>query len=506
MPIRIRLGQEEVQVEPGGSAQLVAIIRNEGDQPDEVAIEVEGIATEWCAIPIPSFRVEPGQEVQERILIRPPRSAESRAGTYPLIVRARSLENGASGVAQASLTIRPYSMLALELSPRRGVATPLFQKRVAYELNVSNYGNSEQTVQLQASDPEDELVFELERERLPLAPGETQPVMLYAQPRRLPLLANPALYSFTVTARSVEDHMRSTSAQAHLERRGLINPTVLVFLALLIALAGIWYYTRPLPVEIEEFTAEPTQIVAGEKSLLRWSVRNADSLRIEPNVGNLEPNQRSVEVQPTNTTTYRLIARNRYGEVTREAVVIVQNAPPPPPPQITQFIADPPQIRLGESVYLRWKVENATELILSPPGQKLDPLTPGFEHRPSRTTEYILVARNAEGKTHEAKVRVEVIDPSLAQIVQFTVQPERIQAGEIATLRWEVENAVRAEIDNGIGRVEVPKGEFSVTPTQTTVYTLTAYDQQGRPARAKVTLTVVNDPSATTPNPTDTTP
>ncbi len=496
MPIRIRLGQEEVQVEPGNSAQLVAIVRNEGDQPDEVALEVEGIATEWCAIPIPSFHVEPGQEVQERILIRPPRSAESRAGTYPLVVRARSLENGASGVAQANLIIRPYSMLALEISPRRGVASPL-AKRVPYELSISNYGNTEQTVQLHASDPEDELVFELERERLPLAPGETQGVTLYAQPRRLPFLANPALYSFTVTARSVEDPMRSTSAQAHLERRGATSPAVLVFLALLMALAIIWYYTRPLPVQIHEFEAQPTQITAGQKAMLSWSVSNAEELRIEPGVGQIEPTQRSLEVQPTNTTSYRLIARNRYGEVSKEVVVIVENAPPAPLPKITEFKADPPQIKLGESVYLRWKVENATELILSPPGQKLDPLTPGFEHRPSRTTEYILVVRNADGKTSEARVRVEVVDPSLAQIIQFEVQPERIQPGEVATLKWELVNAVRAEIDQGIGRIDPNKGDFSITPTQTTTYTLTAYDQQGRPARAKVTLTVGNPAEST---------
>jgi hypothetical protein len=129
MAIRVRLGQDEVQVEPGGSAQLLAVVRNEGDAPDQVALEVEGVDAEWCAIPIPSFSLAPGEEVQERILIRPPRSTESRAGTYPILVRARSLENGGSGVAQASITIRPYSMLTLEIAPKRGIVSPLAQAR-----------------------------------------------------------------------------------------------------------------------------------------------------------------------------------------------------------------------------------------------------------------------------------------------------------------------------------------------------------------------------------------
>jgi hypothetical protein len=490
MAIRVQLGQDEVQVEPGGSAQLMAIIRNEGDQPDHVAIEVEGIDTEWCAIPIPSFALAPGEEVQERILFRPPRSVESRAGVYPIIIRARSLENGESGLAQASLVIRPYSMLTLELSPRRRLVSPL-NKRAHYEVTVSNLGNTEQTLHLYASDPEDALVFEWEHEQLYLAPGETRTVLLSAQPRELPLLANPALYSFTITARSEDDPLRSSHAQGQLERRGFISPATVVFLFMFALLIGVWAYTRPRPVEIEDFIAEPAQITAGEKTTLHWRVRNADQVIIEPAVGVFDPNKtQSVQVQPSNTTTYRLIARNRYGERTKEVVVIVQNAPEPPPPVITKFFADPPQIRRGESVILRWEVKNATELILTPPGQKLDPLMPGFEHHPSRSTDYVLIARNSAGKTVSKKLRVEVVDPSQAQIVRFVAEPSEIALGESATLRWEVQNAQRVVIDNGIGEVAPSLGEFTVTPAATTTYTLTAYDKEGRPTQAKVTVTV----------------
>ncbi|MCS7208382.1 MAG: hypothetical protein NZ874_02320 [Fimbriimonadales bacterium] len=498
MAIRVRLGQDEVQVEPGGSAQLVAVIRNEGDAPDQVALEVEGVDAEWCAIPIPSFHVAPGEEVQERILIRPPRSTESRAGTYPLVVRARSLENGGSGVAQASLIVRPYSMLTLEIAPKRNIVSPL-RKRAPYELTLSNYGNTEQTVQLHASDPEDELVFELERERVLLAPGETQSVLLYAQPRRLPALANPALFSFTATARSVEDPLRSTSVQAQLERRGVFSPTALGFLGVLALVIAVWWYTRPLPVTIEEFIAQPSQITAGETVTLSWRVRNAEKVLLEPALGEFDPNQtRVVQAQPQTTTTYRLIARNRYGEQIREVVVIVQNAPEPPAPQIVKFYAEPPQIKRGESVVLRWEVRHATELILTPPGgQKLDPAMPGFEHRPSRTTEYELIARNAAGKLVSKKVKVEVIDPSQARILSFTAQPEQAHTGERVLLRWEILNAVRAEIDNGVGRIDPAQGEVSVTPTATTTYTLTAYDSEGRAAQAKLTVKVV--PSAELP-------
>lgn len=502
MAIRIKLGQDEVQVEPGGSAQLMAIVRNEGDQPDQVALEVEGIDTEWCAIPIPSFSLAPGEEVQERILFRPPRSAESRAGTYPIVIRARSLENGGSSMVQANLVIRPYNMLTLELTPKRGTTSPL-RKQATFEVTISNLGNTDQTLHLYASDPEDALAFEWEHEQTYLAPGETRTVMLSVQPRQLPVLANPALYSFTVAVRSASDPLQSSHVQGQLERRGLISPATVVFVLMLGLLIAVWAYTRPRPVVIESFTAEPAQITAGEATTLRWEVRNADQVMIEPAVGEFDPNKtRSVQVQPTNTTTYRLIARNRYGERISEAVVIVQNAPEPPPPVITKFFADSPQVKRGESVVLRWEVKNATELILVPPGQKLDPLTPGFEHRPSRTTVYELIARNSAGKTVSKTLRVEVIDPSQAQILRFEAEPSEIGAGESATLRWEVQNARRVEIDNGIGEVSPMSGEFTITPSTTITYTLTAYDQEGRPVQAKVTVKVrPAEPTAPSGNP-----
>ncbi len=506
MAIRVKLGQDEVQVEPGGSAQLIATVRNESDQPDQVALEIEGIDAEWCAIPIPSFTLAPGEEMQGRILFHPPRSVESRAGVYPIVIRARSLENGESGVAQASLVIRPYSMLTLEIAPKRAAASPL-RKQAEYEVTIGNLGNTEQTLNLFASDPEDALAFEWEREQLRLAPGETRTVRLSVQPRQLPLLANPTLYSFTLAARSAEDPMRSAHVQGQLERRALISPTTVVFMLMLALLLMVWAYTRPRPVEIELFFADPAQITAGETTTLRWRVRNADQVIIMPAVGEFDPNKtQSVEVKPTTTTTYRLVARNRYGERMAEVVVIVQNAPEPPPPAITKFFADPPTVKRGESVILRWEVKNATELILFPPGQKLDPLTPGFEHRPSRTTEYQLIARNSAGKMVSKTVRVEVVDPSQAQIVRFEATPTTINAGESATLRWEVQNARRVVIDNGIGEVSPTTGEFIVTPSATTTYTLTAYDAEGRPAQAKVTITVRSPESSgstsATPPPT----
>lgn len=55
--------------------------------------------------------------------------------------------------------------------------------------------------------------------------------------------------------------------------------------------------------------------------VLKWEVRYAESVRIEPGVGDDLPATGTIRVYPTETTTYRLIARNGDQEVEKELIV-----------------------------------------------------------------------------------------------------------------------------------------------------------------------------------------
>lgn len=58
-------------------------------------------------------------------------------------------------------------------------------------------------------------------------------------------------------------------------------------------------------------------------------------------------------------------------------------------------------------------------------------------------------------------------------IESFDVDPVLIQPGGSANLSWSVIGATHVAIDQGIGTVE-PRGIRSVSPSETSVYTLTA--------------------------------
>jgi hypothetical protein len=87
----------------------------------------------------------------------------------------------------------------------------------------------------------------------------------------------------------------------------------------------------------------------------------------------------------------------------------------------------------------------------------------------------------------------------------FDTTPNAIPPGDIITLVWKTTGADSVSIDHGVGTV-TPQGRYSVIPSSTTVYTLTATNSAG-PATAQVTaqvqepgLTIHYLPSYTTPH------
>ncbi|HLQ43692.1 MAG TPA: hypothetical protein VK137_03100, partial [Planctomycetaceae bacterium] len=73
-------------------------------------------------------------------------------------------------------------------------------------------------------------------------------------------------------------------------------------------------------------------------------------------------------------------------------------------------------------------------------------------------------------------------------INNFGASPSAIFAGQSTTLSWSTSNATAVSIDNGVGSQPV-SGSVTVSPTQTTVYTLTATGPAGS-VSAQTTIAV----------------
>jgi peptidoglycan-associated lipoprotein len=92
----------------------------------------------------------------------------------------------------------------------------------------------------------------------------------------------------------------------------------------------------------------------------------------------------------------------------------------------------------------------------------------------------------------------------LPSIVTFTVEPSTVEKGKSATLRWDTSNTSEVSIDKGIGTVPAD-GSRQIFPTDTTTYTLTAKNADGKTATRSATVTVRTPPPPPPPKPPEVT-
>src|SRR5579884_765099 len=285
--IGVTLSEPDLLIEPGNVAHLTVTITNRQDTPDRLSLEVEGLDIEWYMIPVPAVNLGPGEQATERILFKVGRGSENRAGSYPFLVRVQALETGAIGVAQATLVVKPFSALQVEINPKRAVASFLHPLNI-FEVTLANLGNAEETLNLYASDPEDGCAYEFDADRTTLKPGQSETVPLYVRPRVSSALGGTRLYGFTVSARSTEDSYVSASAHGQVEKHALISPLLGIFLLLLGFGGAGWWFLRPQPLKppvINSFSSSNSHVDSGQDITLSWDVSNAPIIIIKSRVG-----------------------------------------------------------------------------------------------------------------------------------------------------------------------------------------------------------------------------
>ena len=87
----------------------------------------------------------------------------------------------------------------------------------------------------------------------------------------------------------------------------------------------------PAPAPAITLRAQPATIERGQSSTLQWEARNAATVQIDPEVGQVAVTGNR-QVNPTSSVTYTARATGPGGTATDNARVTVNVPPPPPPP------------------------------------------------------------------------------------------------------------------------------------------------------------------------------
>ena len=240
-----------------------------------------------------------------------------------------------------------------------------------------------------------------------------------------------------------------------------------------------------IPSPVVTFSADPQSITLGKPSTLIWTTTNADTVSIDQSIGNVATSG-SLEVSPTETTTYTITATGLGGTTTKKVTVTV-NLPP-----TVSMRAYPETILDGQSSTLTWSSTNADSCVIDPGVGSVD-LSGSITVSPTETTIYTATVTGFAGTSTDS-VTVNVYDPSAPTAVNISAAPTSIGKGGSSTLCWTSSNAISAYIDNGLGVVSV-NGSTTVSPDHTTTYTITASGPTGS-ASAQAVVMVTGNPEA----------
>jgi hypothetical protein len=247
----------------------------------------------------------------------------------------------------------------------------------------------------------------------------------------------------------------------------------------------------PAPT-ITSFVASPTTVGPGGSANLTAVFANGSGV-ITP--GNLAVvSGVPVSVSPTTTTIYTLTVTNPFGTAVTQVTTVTYSATAP---VITTFNATPAEIGSGSSSNLLADFVNGTGVIT--PGNL--PVTSGtpVSVSPTTTTTYTLTVTPTSGTAVTQTTTVTVVPPPT--ITSFGASP--------ATIALNSSSSLTAVFANGTGvitpgNLSVTSGTaVSVSPTTTTIYTLTVTPTLGTAITQTVTVyiqsTVAVNESSTGP-------
>lgn len=113
----------------------------------------------------------------------------------------------------------------------------------------------------------------------------------------------------------------------------------------------------------------------------------------------------------------------------------------------------------------------------------------------------LVVAGGCKKKVATAPPAQAPAAPAAQPTVTLNASPASINPGQTSTLSWSSTNATDLDIQPGVGKVS-PEGSTSVTPTESTTYTITASGPGGSATQsAQVTVNAPAAPAAAAPSP-----
>jgi hypothetical protein len=341
---QIELEGPDLAVSPGAHAQAVLKIDNLGETTDSYFVEVDGLPKGWVRVDHVETELEPGEQGQILISLKPLRRSESQPGEHTFTVRVRAQSRPAETLDIPSVIhVLPYSGFGMALGNTR------IESSAGFKLYLHNQGNAPLRLTIQGTDSDHSLRFQLPAAQIQLAPGERQTLIGTITPRRRRLFGQVREHEFALLAHAHDASGFVASIPGTYVEKSLMPswvPVVVVPLAglTLVIVAALLVLlfnnnnggkkTPAVQPSILNFTASSPSISLGESVQVTWEVTDAQEVALYIDHGDTRQTYpaTSSPVPPVTlpfdqTGLYTLVLEAHNGDLVSTAAVTVEVRP-----------------------------------------------------------------------------------------------------------------------------------------------------------------------------------
>ncbi|MCU0484589.1 MAG: DUF5050 domain-containing protein [Anaerolineales bacterium] len=195
----------------GESTSIPVMIINQGAMEDLFTLTVEGIPGSWLSQGAPplSTRLKPREQKELVLVLKPPRSPQSRAGRHTLLLRVSgALDPSQNAEARLSVTMAPFRQFRAILEPER------VQEGEPVRVSVGNLGNMPESFTILFQSAEDKVTFEPgQSQEVRINPGEAQVSEVRPRPTQPRLIGGASSYPYRVQVRATEKETQNLSGE-----------------------------------------------------------------------------------------------------------------------------------------------------------------------------------------------------------------------------------------------------------------------------------------------------
>lgn len=299
---------ENLHLTPGLVTAVKLTLHNHRPASIKQLLEIEGIPAAWVDVPNYPITLPPGGQASVGLNINVPEDASSYAGTYDVVLRARSEQDLRDwATAEARWTVAAFVGTHAELQPPRARGW----RSAVYNVVIKNGGNAPVTCLLEAEDDKLELVYEFVQKQIVVAPGDVARVKLtvYAPERALR----------EVLSRAFQIHVRPSGEKpitipgTFLQHPPSLAPWVPAIVAGLFILAAALFLrfssdsnASTAPTATPGTTAQPTSVAAtAPQNLPTSTISITDSVNATTAAQNQAAEAQAIVAERTAAVLYK---------------------------------------------------------------------------------------------------------------------------------------------------------------------------------------------------------